>query len=61
MQRNLGVMVANARDLVTPRAAGFRDAVRSSRIMRAWRFGEPTFAERADVERARVAEIETGP
>ena len=40
-------------------ANGGGDPVRSGRIMQAWRFGEPTFAERADVEKARVAGVST--
>ena len=60
MQRNIGLMIANPADLVEPRMAQSRDAVRDNLVIQRYRAGEVTISERAAVEEAEIAEVGGG-
>lgn len=53
LQRNIGLMIDNPRDLIEPRkTTATHDATRSSVVLEAYRAGKVTGARRADVESA---------
>lgn len=54
---NLAAMVADPRDLVSPRGMDDPDAARRQSVIEAWRRGEPTATERTQSERGTVSEI----
>ncbi len=56
-QRGVGLMIADPADLAKPRTAGLRDAARSNLVIQLYRAGVATVAERAEVERAAIAEV----
>lgn len=59
LQRNIGLMIADPRDLLEPRrTTATHDATRSSVVLKKYRAGEITGAERADVESSITIETE---
>ena len=57
LQRNIGLIIANPADLVQPRVAQSRDAIRDNLVIQRYRAGEVTISERAAVEEAEIAEV----
>lgn len=54
---NLAAMVADPRDLVTPRGMADPDSARRMAVIEAWRSGQPTATRRSDGERGSVSEV----
>jgi pilus assembly protein CpaD len=53
IQRNIGLMIDNPQDLIEPRkTTATHDATRSSVVLKAYRAGEPTGAQRSRIESA---------
>lgn len=60
LQRNFGLMIANPRDLLEPRkTTATHDATRSSVVLKAYRAGEVTGAERSDAESSKNISAES--
>lgn len=56
-QANLGVALADPRDLVRPRGVGHPDAGRRAEVLAAYRRGEPTATQSSEEAQASVAQV----
>lgn len=56
-QRNLGMMVADPADLISPATGGTQDAQRAAAILQLYRVGQPTSAETSSQLEATVSSV----